>query len=255
MTDIHGELDGNYAQAENAEVEAGKAAFAEEQAAEQLRQQLTMATAKAVKFGVDRDWANTRLIALGAEPLCTRAAYKMNVPITGLFGRTVMAYSRTEAAALFAETVAKVVRNGSKINAQCNDNVYRIEFAEVPPTFYSGPEDPHQTGEPAPGLDGLKAGIRAMLREGVTQQGWDIGYADRTLASMGLEALPQPTYKKVSVPVSGVAEVSVLVFEGDDVQASASAALRLAGKVFIKPEEVGEATISQDSAETDEVSF
>jgi hypothetical protein len=234
--------DENWAKAENPEVESAKHAFAEAQEAARLRQHISQYAAGAVKHGsVDRDWANARLAALGASPVTGTAEYRMNVPITGAYGWRCKANSRTEALERFNQQVNRVAMAG-KITADGSyDNVYEL-FVVGEPTFYSGPEDaPEPSGDPI-SLDDLKAGIRAMLKQGVAEKGWGFLYAVEALKIMGLEPLPALVQRTVEVAVSGTVQVQVKGFEGDDEEALHVAAAGMVGRskyVTVIADEVG----------------
>jgi hypothetical protein len=228
-------------------------AVADQVKADILRQKITQHVAGAVKYGVDRDWANGWLVRLGAAPITGTAEYRMNMPLTGVYGWRCKATSRAEATRKFMEQVNRVASQG-KITADGSyDNVYEVTFPQpLTPAyvnFYAGPEDP-DTGEAEDlTLDGLKDAIRLMVKEGIVRQGWNLGYATRALASMGLDSLGTAHTKAVKVPVTGYTEVSVLVFEGDDdsaVQEAAAGVVTRSGAIYIKPEEIGTATIVPD---------
>lgn len=243
----------NWAQAENAEVEQAKDAYAEAQAAEKLRQQISQHAAGAVKYGVDRDWANGWLGRLGAPGVTGAAEYRMNIPVTGVYGWRCKATSRAAALARFQEQIDRL-KNTGKITADGSyDNVYGLEFVGEP-TFYSGPEDPATDAAEALDLDGLKAAIRDMVKEGVVRQGWNLSYARRALAAMELEPLAAASTRTVKVPVSGFTEVSVTVFDGDGdevVQDATASVLARAGNVYIKPDEIGTVAVVSNEVEDD----
>lgn len=246
------ENDENWAKAENPEVEEANVAFAEAQKTEILRQMITKYATGAVSCGgVDRDWANTQLIRLGAYPVTGNAQYKINVPITGDYGTAVTASNRAEALEKFAQYTAALANVGQFTGG--HGGVYGIEFTGDP-TFFSGPQDPEEYDGTVPGLDALKTGIRQMIKQGITEQGWGHSYAIGQLADMGLEPLPDLEFREVAVPVSGTAHVTVTAFAGDDdetVLQSASANLGRNKRVFITPEEVGVAwAVRPDTSET-----
>jgi hypothetical protein len=242
----------SWAKAENPEVEQAKDAYTEAKEAEKLRQQISQHAAGAVKHGVDRDWANGWLARLGAAQITGIAEYRMNTPITGNYGWRTKAHSRVEAAEKFLEQAKRVAEQG-KITADGSyDNVYDVVFLQPGiVSFHAGPED--QTNDDAETLDlaGLRAAIRNMIKEGIAQQGWNLGYATRAMASMGgMDPLPAATTKMVKVPVSGFTEVSVMVFDGDGdeaVQAAAASKMARAGNVYIKPEEIGAVTVASEA--------
>lgn len=216
-----------------------------------LRDMIYDYVSDAVIYGnVNKEWANTWLARLGANTLQGKNEYRLNVPIVGVYGRRVTASSRAEALKLFNEHVERVAAAG-KITADGSyDNVYHVTFpnagAASQPEFFSGPEDP-DTETPELTGDELKAQIRAMLREGVAEQGWDHSYANRALENMGLEPLPALVKKMVDVPVMGTATIGVRVFEGDDPNAVAEAAvarLRRYPKAVVSVVEVGEVGVS-----------
>lgn len=219
-------------------------AFADAQQAEILRQKISQYAARAVKYGkIDRDWVNTRLARIGAEPVTGSATYKINVAITGNYGATVTAATRADALNQFQKFSAKVAAARQFATNYCDEGVYNIAFTGEEPTFYSGPQDPPVDTEASTlDLDTLKDAIRQMLKDGVARQGWGIDYAAGALTDMGLEPLPTLHDKTVTVPVSGTATIVVPVFEGDDdeaVQLGAGAVLGRAQSVSIKPDEIG----------------
>lgn len=230
---------------ENPEVEAGKDAFAEAQQAEALREKISQYAATAVQYGpVDRGWVNAQLAQLGAHPVEGTAQYKINVPIDGSYGTTVTANSRAEALEKFNQYAAKVAEAGQLTTGHHCQGVYGITLTGGAPVFFSGPQDPEEYDGPVPGLDALKVGIRQMLKEAVTAQGWGHSYAQAQLGSMGLEPLPALVHRAVSVPVSGVAQVVVSAFEGDDDEAgqrTAETVVARSKKIMLTPEEVGTA--------------
>jgi len=215
--------------------------FAEAQKAESLRQQITQYAAAAVRYGrVDRNWVNTWLVRLGAQPIPGGAKYQINMPVTGVFGKTVYASTRAEALEKFNQEVGRVAAAGQITDGKC-DNVYDVQFLGWVPTFFSGPEDLPES-DTVPGLDALKDDIRRMLKQGVSEQGWGHSYAVDALATLGLAPLPALVHKTVSVPVGGVARLDVNVFEGDDdevVQAAAASVMARTKMINIKPDEVG----------------
>lgn len=236
------ENDENWAKAENPEVEEGKEAFAEAQQAELLRQKLSHLAAAAVAYGVDRDWVNGRLVQLGAAPVTGQAQYKINVPITGNYGTTVTANSRTEALEKFAQYAERVAAAGQITDGHYCQGVYGVQLTGDAPSFFSGPQDPEPYNGTVPGLDALKAGIRRMLMDGVTEQGWGHSHAvGQAIDVMGLEPLPELVQKKVTVPVSGTAQLTVNVFEGADeaVQRAAVAAVARSKQIMVSPDEIG----------------
>jgi hypothetical protein len=237
-------------------------AFDEAQQEQQLREKIGNAGANAVNYGnLDRDWVNNWLTRLGANPVTGEAEYRINQPITGLFGRTIKATSRTEALAKFNAEVAVVTRAGKIVHHQSYNNVYRVTFADTAPTFHSGPEDVAPAADVITGLDNLKAAIRTMLREAVTEQGWSYRGAQQILDAMGLEKLPERVVRNVQVPVSGMATLAVTLFEEDGVEGlrrSTAAAVRRQGElVTVKAEEIGEANLVAQGAdeESEEVPY
>lgn len=223
------------------------AAYAEAQQAAILRGQIGQYASGAVWRGhVNRDWVNGWLARLGVDPVGGPAQYKINVPVVGNYGATITAESRTEALEKFKLGVQAVIAAGQVTDAigHCQ-GVYDILFdPDAEPVFFSGPKDPEQSDSAVSGLDALKDGIRRMLKQGITDQGWGHGYAVDALAAMSLEPLPNLEYRTVSVPVSGTAQMTVPAFAGDDVDAvmrAAETAVVRAGKLIIKPDEVGTA--------------
>lgn len=230
-------------------MENDESAFAEAQQAEALRKEITQHARGAVKFGnVDRDWVNTRLARLGAEIVTGDAQYKINVRVLGDYGTTITAGSRTEAVEKFKQIVSNLAAAGQIRTARCGEGIYNVSFDDVAePVFFSGPQDfVADADNPVPGLDALKDGIRQMIKQGVTEQGWGYSYAIAQLASMGLPTLPPMEYRTVNVPVTGTAEIVVSVFEDADdvvVQNAAEGVMTRAKSVVIKPEEIGNAYV------------
>jgi len=241
-----------------------KDAYTEAVIADELRKKITAWTAKAVAAGIDRDWANAWLRTLGAEQVTGSSTYRMNVPITGVFGKTVEASTRAEAAEKFLEHVQRIAAAGQITDHGHCDNVYEVKFHQDPPvtaadiTFYAGPEDPEPNTEPVPDLGAFKDAARKMLIEGVSAQGWSYLYAKKAVTDLGLEELPALQYRTLQVPVSGTYQVQVRVFEGSDdavVQRAAASQVRRAGAVVIKPEEMGDAVAAPADQDEDSVSF
>lgn len=221
-------------------------AFGDAQKAATLRDQISSYAAGAVKYGhVDRVWANNWLARLGAPLITGNSEYRINVPITGLYGKTVTAGSRTAAMEKFKEHVDRVTAAGQITDGRC-DSVYSLDVTGSA-VFFSGPEDPTDTADVAPlSLGELKDAIREMLKVGISTQGWGYTYAQDQLAAMGLELLPNPVRRTVMVPVAGTAPLDVWVFEGDDEDAALRAATTLMvnfKSVEIKPDEVGVAYV------------
>lgn len=247
------ENDANWAQAENPEVEDGKDAYLEAINVEKLRTAVTNYAVSAVKFGnVDRGWVNKWLLRLGAEPVVGPAVYRINTPVSGVYGKTIKAKSRTEALEIFAKAV-QYTKTSGVIDGSHGERVFEVQF-DGEPTFFSGPEDPTPHDGPAPDLAGLKVGIWHMVKEGVTQQGWGYSQALNALEAMGLDLLPAQAWKSVTVPVSGVAEVTVMTLEGDgdeEVQQAVTAWVARSGEVKVKPDEIGSPFVSRaDVAQT-----
>lgn len=233
-------MDENTSQASDLDIEV-----ANQQQAADLRLKITEYATGAVNYGgVDRDWANSKLRALGAQVIegSNAAEYRLNVPITGLLGVTVYANSRTEAKGQFAAYLENL--DGKVVDCYRRGfNVYGIELQATEPTFYSGPEDPDQSeAPPVLTLDELKTGIRAMIREGVAEQGWAWSHGRRQFAAMGLGKLPDLTYRTVEIPVTGTTKVGVRVFEDDTdervLEAVKSKVVGM-GSVSVKPDEMG----------------
>lgn len=232
-----------------------KDAYTEALQAQDLRDKLTDYATRATEHGVDRDWANAWLRRLGATQITGTAEYRMNVPITGSYGWRCKASSRAEAAKRFLEQVQRVASQGKIVADGSYDNVYDVKFDEpVTPAdivFYAGPEDPAESDEPVPGLDALKVEIRKMLMEGVSQKNWGYWYAQKALRDMGLDELPARVNHTVSVPVAGVARVTVQVFEGDETaeiqKAAAAMVAGMGGHVTVQAEEVGDAVLDEDA--------
>lgn len=230
-------------------------AYADAQQAQQLRHHITAATSGAVRYGnVDRAWANTWLHRLGANPVTGNATYQLNVPITGLLGMTINAEDRTQAVEKFKAFLDLNITRGIVDGQHCV-RVFQPEVVVgAEPQFYSGPLDVvADSDEPVElTLDELKASIRKMLMEGVTEHGWGYSYAVNTVEMLGLEPLPTLHNKTVEVPVSGTAKVSVPVFDDADddaVQRIAQAKMAAAKDVTVKPEEIGQATWARSSGE------
>jgi len=124
------------------------------------------------------------------------------------------------------------------------DSVYQVAFPSAEVSFASGPEDPPATSDDVPDLEGTRKAIRAMLMEGVTEQGWGHSYAADAAVDMGLEPLPPVIGRTVKVPVSGTVNLHVMVFEDatdDDVQRVAASTMKRIGSVSMKPDEIGTA--------------
>src|ERR1043165_9296687 len=102
----------DWAKAESPEVEQGKDAYTEALAATHLRELITAQARNAVNHGVSRDWANAWLRKLGAQQITGTSEYRMNTPITGLYGWRCKASSRAEAAQRFQEQVKRVADAG-----------------------------------------------------------------------------------------------------------------------------------------------
>ena len=226
----------------------------DEQQAQKLREQIRAWTWEAVQYGnVDRGWANSWLARLGAETLGnSRSEYRINIPITGVYGRRITANSRADALEQFGTYLSQMLAKG-KITADGSyDNVYRVTLPEgvelEQAEFYSGPEDP-ETGGPELDLQGLREQIPAMLREGVAAQGWGHTYANQALVAMKLPTLPNIVVKMVDVPVMATTTVQVRAFEGDDdeaVRAAAVAKVRQSPTTNVTVTEIGEPSASAD---------
>lgn len=243
----------DWAKAENAEVEEAKAAFADAQAADKLRQQITEYAANAVHYGrVSRDWVNAQLARLGAKPVTGVARYQINTPITGSYGTTVIAENRADALAKFNTYAAEVAHTGQVISNSYGQGVYNVQFTGEEPVFFSGPQDPPEATDGTElDLDGLRAAIRKMLMTGVTEEGWGYSYAVHATDSMDLEPLPNLHTKTVTVPVTGAAVISVPVFadaDDDAVQRAAAAYMGRTAAVTVKPDEIGVAFTPRSNA-------
>lgn len=232
-----------------------KDAYTEAIQANDLRKALTEFAKGQVKYNsVDRDWINDRLVQLGADPVTSRAEYRISTPITGDFGRRVTAHSRNEALELFQKELDRVLAAGKiNINSDRYDNVYHVEVVGEP-VFYAGPADAPEPNDSIPGLAGLKTGIRAMLKEGVAEQNVNYHQAKTFLDEQDLEALPTLVTHVATVPVSGMAKVTVTAFEGDDpeaLQAAVVAKMAKAPDWMVTAEEVGTPVINE-KAKADE---
>lgn len=208
-----------------------------------LRDRIHAFASFAVKYGVNRDWANQRLNRMGAPVITGTATYQLNVPITGVFGKTVTASSRAEAMEKFAQHATRVSDAGVIDGTDC-DRVFEVAIGDGAPVFYSGPEDFQDayTGTVPGTVANQKDAIRSMLMEGVSEQGWVLHYANLAADDMGVEPLPNLVGHTVQVPVSGTASITVETFEGSDpdaIQRAATARLRRAGVVTVKPDEIG----------------
>lgn len=224
-------------------------AFAAAHKDQMVREQIAQYTRQAISYGhVNRDWANSWLAKLGAAVITGTAEYRMNVPITGAYGWRCKATSRAEALEVFQRQVARVASAG-KITADGSyDNVYELAIVGGP-VFYSGPEDVPATAEPLAG-DELRAAIRDMLKEGVSQRNWGHRYANEALDDMGIDQLPALSVRTVEVPVSGIHRVTVTVFEGegdDAVQQAVTAKVGSAKNINITADEVGTAKAVEGS--------
>lgn len=216
--------------------------FGEAQQAHELRKQITEYAEEAAYSGVDRDWVNRRLVAIGAQPVTGTAKYQINAPITGAYGTTVTAASRAEALEKFNQYLQNIIDQGEIAGFHYGDGVYYVQSAGEA-QFFSGPEDPPVVDpDNIPDLAGTREGIRALLKDAVTSQGWGYSYAASALEDMGLEPLPKLVPRTVQVPVSGTAQMKVMVFEGDDDEAVRKAVqghIRSTGSVSVVPDEVG----------------
>jgi hypothetical protein len=230
-----------------------------EQHAEQakLRKLITQFAENAVKHGVDKDWANGWLRALGAEQIAGSNVYQINVTVTGDYGRTVTAASRAEAERIFNAHLSRIKGDGKITPQNCNDRIYHVAFGEQV-VFASGPEDLDGT-EPMPELttDELKTQIRAMLMQGVAEQGWGYRWANASADHMGVPLLPKRKYHTVHVPVQVSAPVTITGFEGDDDSTLGEIAQRMLSKlpsVSGKPVEIGSTVeVLEAEASTDVV--
>jgi hypothetical protein len=187
--------------------------FGEAQQAHELRKQITEYAEEAAYSGVDRDWVNRRLVAIGAQALEKFNQYLQNI-----------------------------IDQGEIAGFHYGDGVYYVQSAGEA-QFFSGPEDPPVVDpDNIPDLAGTREGIRALLKDAVTSQGWGYSYAASALEDMGLEPLPKLVPRTVQVPVSGTAQMKVMVFEGDDDEAVRKAVqghIRSTGSVSVVPDEVG----------------
>jgi len=239
-----------------------KDAYTEAVIAEELRTKITGWADGAVKHGgVDRDWANSWLRKLGAEQITGYSEYRMNVPLTGFYGWRCKASSRAEAAERFLAQVKRITKAGKITADHSNDSVYDVAFVDDPVTvhdvhFYAGPEDPTESTDPVPGLDGLKVGIRAMLMEGVAEQGWNYQYAVQAVSSMDLPPLPDFGYRTVEVPVSGIHKTQIRAFADADDEAVqrvvASHLKRQGSALYVAVDEMGTPAQVDDEPESDD---
>jgi hypothetical protein len=222
-------------------------AYTEAVTAVLLRTEIASRAASAVQYGaVDREWANTWLLRIGAQPVTGTSEYRMNVPITAVLGWRTQASSRAEAVAAFKEQIDTVAQIGKITYCSRADRQYAVYDLTIPDPaaigFFSGPADPPEAVDPVPGLDGTKTLIRDMLREGVAEHGWGHTYANAALDDMGLEPLPGMSWRHIDVPVTGTATLQLRVFDDatdDAVQRAAQAALAKAPQVSVKAEEIG----------------
>lgn len=219
---------------------------ADQNAQATLRTQITQFAEGAVRHGVDREWANGWLTALGAMPVTGQSEYRLSVPITGTYGVAITATSRVEAQQIFEARITDLLDAG-KIN-DCYSNGHNVYDIALNPaagaiTFYSGPEDPADGGKPTVlTTDELKTQIRAMLMQGVAERGWGYRWAQAAADHMGIPALPKRKYHTVNVPVQVSAPVTLTAFEGDDEAALAEVAQRMLSRlpsVSGKPVEIG----------------
>lgn len=223
------------------------AEFDEFKAATELLDRLTTAARRAIKNGVDKDWANARLNAMGAKTVQLTSTYKVNVPVTALYGVTVQANSREDAEIQFRAAYEAMIARGSKMydGRYWGDNVYRIVAdaeALVNPTFFEGPEDAPAEPGPVLGVDETKAAIRAFLKAAVVEQGWGHSYAQNLLNSLGIETLPELRTRQVTVPVGGTVEIIIRTFDDstdEDMQKAAASTINRNKHVYVQAEEVG----------------
>jgi len=228
-------------------------ALNEQDDAATLRKLVTQFAGSAVRHGVDRDWANGWLRSLGAAPIAGENIYKVNVKVTGDFGRTIKAATRADALRIFQAHVARINGDGKITPQNCDDRIYHVQFGDEP-VFASGPEDPSDSDTPELTLDELKTNIRVMLMQGVAEQNWGYRWAQSALDHMGLPQMPKRTYKTVEVPVSVSAPVTITAFEGDDdATLTALAARKLAqlSSVSGKPVEIGDGVVVTETKSPD----
>jgi len=233
-------------------------AFQEAQDAHNLRIGIHQYATAAVKYGhVDRDWVNSALVRLGAQPVTGSATYKLMAPISGMLGKTITAPDRVTALAEFEKAVQHTLNSG-KVDGSYGMRVFQVQAADGETggkaVFFSGPQDVQVPGEtPELSLADLKTSIRNMLKEGVAEHGWGYSYAVNAADAMELEPLPALVTKTVQVPVSGTTTVNVPVFEDADdeaIQRATAAKLSGAQALHVKPEEMGEAQWARSTGET-----
>lgn len=215
-----------------------------------LRSKIAQYGAAAVRHNVDKDWVNGWLTALGAKTVSGDGnTYRMSVQVAGDYGRTIKAASRADALAIWERHIARVKGDGKITPQNCDDRIYHVVFGDEV-TFVSGPEDP--SGEvPELTVAELETKIQAMLRQGVSEQGWGYRWANAALAHMSLPELPGRTYRQVQVPVAVVVPMSIAAFDGDSDELVAElAARRLANTTMIsgKPTEIGTPEVEAASA-------
>lgn len=192
--------------------------------------------------GVDQGWINQWLIKMGIEPLGGGNEYRLNIPITAVFGATVHGQSRAEAVQKFQGMLNKVLSVGQINESDGCQHAYQVSVvpgAEV--NFFSGPEDVNDLSLPQSDEEVVVV-LREMLKEGVAEHGYRLDAANDLLSVVGAEPLPAVRTVSVQVPVAGLASMVVSVFEGDGYDVIHQAVLRgLAGghPVVIAPEEIG----------------
>lgn len=239
-----------------------KDAYTQALEAQDLRTKIGMYASSAVQHAhVDRDWVNGWLAKLGVPKITGQSEYRINIAITGNYGRRVTAASRAEATKQFMAEVERVAATGkiTLANEGRYDNVYDLVVTGDAPVFHSGPED-QTTDAVTLTPDELKAGIRQMLKEGVAEKGWGLTYANAALENLGLESLPKMTHRTVEVPITGTTKVGLTVYEDDsDEDLRRAAARYLTGRtsVSVQPVEIGDAVTEakDDGGEDEDVSF
>lgn len=199
-----------------------------------------------------REWANQYILTpLGIENLGTRerSEYRINIAITGNYGRRVSATSRKEALAEFFKYLQATLGKG-KITADGSyDNVYRVALVEgAEPVFYSGPEDPEDlaANRPATVAD-LKARYREILMALRLADGSNVPAEtyNAELKNLGLDPLPPVQTYTVQVPVAGTTTLTVRGY--DETSALEGMGAQLAHGVTLTPDAVGPATLTVTS--------
>lgn len=212
---------------------------------DQIRYTIREEAGNAIRYGnVDKAWVNSWLAKLGIEPYSGGNTYRLNIPITAVFGASLQAANRAEAKEKFLSLFNHTLAAGQINEGAYCQHAYQVQAvpgAEV--TFYAGPEDVVLDTDPKT-LTSVEVIdlLWEMLKEGVTGKGWNWGYANRLLSNVGSnKSLPKLEWVTATVLVAGTAKVNVMVFEGasdEDRKAAVTRFASSAESLRVKPEEV-----------------